>query len=196
MVNLLGGPGESEVFLDDLEIRPVPEGRPGGVVEVRATGRALGGDRSPAAQPRERAAWRGSRSPGPKPARKDGERCRLSALASDGDRRTGCEIRPSCAGRASTSWSTTVKSDPEKLGRSRQRGLADEARWMAPPRATVRSRVLDQMSELSAAAVRRVLAHRRSIWAGSERSRRARTSWRRFRERSRPYGVWTTTIRI
>ena len=64
VVNLLGGPGQSEVFLDDLEISPVPE-------EVLAAGRSPSHPESRAAGGKGRAARgerirssQGPRSPG------------------------------------------------------------------------------------------------------------------------------------
>ena len=139
VVNLLGGPGQSEVFLDDLEISPVPEevlaawskSHVIGEIRCRREGRrtvaAKGAGRSP-----------GSRSPGSQPARKAGKRRPLVRPGSRPRSTPREQTSSSCARRASTSWSTMSNRIPSGSSPAVDGGVLLMKRLTGATRATAR----------------------------------------------------------
>ncbi len=63
VVNLLGGPGESQVFLDDLEIEPVPKSVLAGDAKAGEPGRTAGAADKRARPPPTRSGKRSTRGP-------------------------------------------------------------------------------------------------------------------------------------
>ena len=74
VVNLLDSPGQSEVFLDDLEISPIPEAAAEGVVEIAIAGPNFGGQAPGGRRGEAGVAGGGTRSPRTRPSRKTGTR--------------------------------------------------------------------------------------------------------------------------
>ena len=96
VVNLYAGPGETEVFLDDLTVGPVPGGAGRGPRRALAAGGRRGRRRSSRQRP-----GRPFPGPSPPPPRGPGRRNRLKRRVEDGLYTTGSSRRSTRRGRTS-----------------------------------------------------------------------------------------------
>ncbi len=96
VVNLMGGAGESEVFLDDLEIKPVPKDVLAGPSKPESSGKPATVPRSGDASPKDGSSGGRASAAGSEHPREAGRRPPFSRMDSHGDRCTG-RLRPEAA---------------------------------------------------------------------------------------------------